>query len=117
MSYKTLTAKKGDTFISRLNFFSKANGTTTPLNIANKVLKFGIFNKVLDANNEAVLLKSFDVPDNTETQAGIYNLVLTSIEMNIDAKEYYCEFSIIDVDVVQSTEIFKMSVIQDLIKN
>jgi hypothetical protein len=119
---KTLTHKRGDTFVRNLNFnYINDSGVRTAINIANKTIKLGIFLNKNDDNSKALLLKTIVVPDNTDSQNGIYVLQIDYTDFLFKKGNYIAEFSIIDTNVtpdfIQSTETFNFILEQDLIKN
>ncbi len=116
MSYKIIKHKKGDTFIANLNFYNVVDGVKTVIDISGKTLKVGIFENINDLNAQAKLLKTLTIPSDTNATNGIYILTLTATEMTLAPKTYFCEFSIVSGDLVNSTEIFKIEIQQDLIK-
>jgi hypothetical protein len=116
MEYITIKHKKGDTFIANLYFYTFVNNIKTPINIAGKTLKLGLYKNIKDANIDAVLSKEIVLPNDINTQAGEYVLTLTATEMNLPIMTYLAEFNIVDGSLVQSTDIFKIEIVQDLIK-
>lgn len=119
---KTLTHKRGDTFVRNLNFsYVDNNGARTAFSIANKTIKFGVYLNAKDDNSKALLLKTVLIPDNIDAQNGIYTLQIDYTDFLFNVGDYIAEFSIIDTattpDTIQSTEVFKFKLEQDLIKN
>lgn len=110
---KKIKIKKGDT--ENIKFNLKINNVA--INLSNKTLKLVLKSDVNSLVN--VLLKEVVIPDDVNSQNGIYYLVLSSIESNITAGIYYAEVEIRDTTIIPnnvlSSSIFAIEVEKDLI--
>lgn len=110
---KKIKIKKGDT--ESIKFNLKINNNA--INLSDKTLKLVLKSDINSLIN--VLLKEVVIPDDVNSQNGIYYLILSSIESNITAGIYYAEVEIRDTTVIPnnvlSSSIFAIEVEKDLI--
>jgi|WetSurMetagenome_2_1015567.scaffolds.fasta_scaffold1204740_2 hypothetical protein len=83
---------KKDTQTYILNV-TREDGTVA--DISGWIVEFTIKNDFNDLDINAKLIKSFTMPNNVESQAGIGYLELTSAETDIDLGEYYYDMKFI----------------------